>query len=135
LLCGLTRGTTSAHLARAAIDSIAYQVRDVFEAMRQDAAIPLPALYADGGASHNEQLMQFQADILDCPVVRSESADLSAIGAAWLAGLAVGYWTSLEELERLPRQLTRFEPRMSASRRNELLQRWNAALRRAKSAA
>jgi glycerol kinase len=135
LLCGLTRGTTTAHAARAAIDSIAFQVRDVFEAMRLDAAIPLPALYADGGASRNEGLMQLQADLLDCPVIRSSSADLSAIGAAWLAGLAVGCWNSLEELERLPRQTTRFEPRMPASQRERLLEGWTDALSRSRSGA
>jgi glycerol kinase len=135
LVCGLTRGTTPAHVARAALDSIAHQVRDVFEAMRQDAAIPLPALFADGGASRNDRLMQFQADILGCPVVRSSSADLSAIGAAWLAGLATGYWRSLEELEALPRDTTRFEPKMSESRRTELLQGWCEALARTRSGA
>lgn len=133
LLCGLTRGTTTAHAARAAIDSIAFQVRDVFEAMRLDAAIPLPALYADGGASRNGELLQFQADLIGCPVIRSSSADLSAIGAAWLAGLAVGCWNSLEELERLPRKTTRFEPRMLASQRERLLQGWTDALCRSRS--
>lgn len=135
ILCGLTRGTTTAHAARAAIDSIAFQVRDVFEAMRLDAAIPLPALYADGGASRNESLMQLQADLLDCPVIRSSSPDLSAVGAAWLAGLAAGFWSSIKELERLPRQTTRFEPHMLASQRERLLQGWSDALSRSRSGA
>ena len=135
LLCGLTRGTTAAHVARATLDSIAYQVHDVFEAMRQDAALPLPALFADGGASRNDGLMQFQADILGAPVIRSSSADLSAIGAAWLAGLAIGYWKSLEELERLPRPTARFEPGMSEARRHELIGGWRDALGRSKSKA
>jgi glycerol kinase len=134
VLCGLTRGTTPAHVARATVDSIAYQVADVFQAMRQDAAMPLPALFADGGASRNGRLMQFQADILACPVIRSGSADLSAIGAAWLAGLAVGYWESLDELQRLPRATTRFEPAMRESRRAELLSGWRDALGRSRSA-
>jgi len=134
VICGLTRGATAAHAARAAVDSIAYQVRDVFEAMRQDAAISItPVLLADGGASGNNQLMQFQADILGCPVVRSSSADLSAIGAAWLAGLATGYWSSLEDIERLPRQTEHFEPRMSESQRTGLIGGWRDALRRAMS--
>ena len=133
LLAGLTRGTTPADVARAAIDSIAYQVHDVFEAMRQDSGIELPALFADGGASRNEYLMQFQAGLLGCPVIRSDSPDLSAIGAAWLAGLATGYWRSLEELEHLPRQTTRFEPRMNPSRRQDLLAGWNDALGRSRS--
>lgn len=135
LLTGLTRGTTPAEVARAAIDSIAYQVHDVFETMRQDSGIQLPALFTDGGASRNEQLMQFQADLLGCPVIRSASADLSAIGAAWLAGLATGYWRSVEDLERLPRRTTRFEPRMDPSLREELLAGWNDALGRSKSRA
>jgi glycerol kinase len=124
LLCGLTRGTSAAHVARATLDSIAYQVRDVFEAMRQDAAISVPALFADGGASRNKALMQFQADILGCPVIRTASADLSAIGAAWLAGLGIGYWKSLEELEGLPRETARFEPGMDDGRRSDLLEGW-----------
>lgn len=135
LLSGLTRGTTTAEVARAAVDSIAYQVRDVFEAMRQDSGIALPALFADGGASRNDQLMQFQADLLGCPVIRSSSADLSAIGAAWLAGLAVGYWRSLDELEQLPKQTSKFEPQMQDSTREELLQGWNDALGRSRSRA
>ncbi|WP_321475820.1 glycerol kinase GlpK [uncultured Paludibaculum sp.] len=133
LLCGLTRGTTTAHAARAAVDSIAYQVHDVFEAMRQDADLPIPALFADGGASRNHRLMQFQADILDCPVIRSSSPDLSAIGAAWLAGLATGFWKSLEELESLPRATTRFEPQMPESLRGTLLDGWRNALLRSRS--
>ena len=135
LLCGLTRGTGAAHVARATLDSIAYQVYDVFEAMRQDAAISAPALFADGGASRNAALMQFQADILGCPVIRGGSADLSAIGAAWLAGLAVGYWKSKGELEALPRETTRFEPRMAGDLRAELIAGWRDALARCMPAA
>jgi glycerol kinase len=121
-------------VARATLDSIAYQVRDVFEALRQDAEISVPALFADGGASRNDLLMQFQSDILGCPVIRSSSADLSAIGAAWLAGLATGYWTSLEELAALPRETARFEPRMADARRAELIRGWREALGRSMSA-
>jgi glycerol kinase len=95
--------------------------------------MPLPALYADGGASRNRHLMQFQADLLGCPVIRSDSADLSAIGAAWLAGLGIGLWGSLEELAALPRPYTRFEPRMDASRRDALLTGWREAVSRARS--
>jgi len=134
IISGLTRGTTQAHLAKAAIESIAFQVRDVFEAIEQDAGIPLPALFADGGASRNRELMQFQADLLGCPVIRNQSADLSAIGAAWLAGLAIGFWQSLEELESLPRAYNRFEPAMNAARRSELLAGWRDAVRRSRSA-
>jgi glycerol kinase len=133
LLCGLTRGITPAHVAKATLDSIAYQVFDVFDAMRQDSAMPLPSLYADGGASRNDGLMQFQADILGCPVIRSSSTELSAIGAAWLAGLAVGYWKSLQELEALPRPTTRFEPRMPEGQRSSLISGWHDALNRSRS--
>lgn len=128
LLCGLTRGSTTAHVARATVDSIAYQVRDVFDAMRTEARAPLPELLADGGASGNDRLMQFQADILGCPVIRSRSADLSAGGAAWLAGLAVGVWTSLDEIERIPRAVDRFEPRMPDEERKRLLAGWQDAV-------
>ena len=134
VLCGLTRGTSAAHVARATVDSIAYQVYDVFDAMRQDAGVQLPALFADGGASRNPRLMQFQADLVGCPVVRSSSTELSAIGAAWLAGLAVGYWKSLEELEALPRATMRFEPQISDSRRVSLIDGWREALKRTRSA-
>jgi glycerol kinase len=132
LLCGATRGTTAAHVARATIDSIAYQVRDVFDAMREDGASP-GVLLADGGASRNAELMQFQADLLGCPVVRSDFAELSARGAAWLAGLAVGVWPSVEALGDLPRAVTRFEPRMSESDRSRLYAGWQDAVARARS--
>ena len=132
LLCGATRGTTAAHVARATIDSIAYQVRDVFDAMREDGASPA-VLLADGGASRNADLMQFQADILGCPVVRSDSAELSARGAAWLAGLAVGIWQSVEALAELPRAVTRFEPRMSERECRRLYGGWQDAVARARS--
>jgi glycerol kinase len=133
LLCGLTRGSTPAHAARAAIESIAFQVHDVFGAMRRDAGLEAPALFSDGGASRNDALMQFQADLVDCPVERSGSADLSAIGAAWLAGLATGFWRDHEELRALPRPTTRFEPRMPAARREAMLAGWRDALTRARS--
>src|SRR5262249_55962289 len=89
-----------------------------------------PTLLADGGASRNDQLMQFQADVLDCPVVRNRSTDLSAAGAAWLAGLAIGTWTSRDQLQRLPRSLDRFEPRMGAGERDGLLAGWRDAVAR-----
>jgi glycerol kinase len=132
LLCGATRGTTAAHVARATIDSIAYQVRDVFDAMRSDGAAPAVML-ADGGASRNAELMQFQADILGCPVVRSDSAELSARGAAWLAGLAVGVWPSVAALAALPRAATRFEPRMGDGERDRRYAGWQEAVARARS--
>jgi glycerol kinase len=132
LMCGLSRGTTAAHLARAGVESIAYQIRDVFDAMCEDAGAP-SALLADGGASQNDALMQFQADILGVPVVRSGSADLSALGAAWLAGLAVGVWHDLAELSQLPRAGARFEPSMVPSRRQQLYDGWRDAVSRTRS--
>jgi glycerol kinase len=132
VLCGLTRGASPAHVARAAVDSIAYQVCDVLNAVKEDSGIPLPALFADGGASRNERLMQFQADLAQCQVIRSSSAELSAVGAAWLAGLAVGYWDSLDALAALPRTTIRFEPKMPASTRQELLDGWRDALQRSR---
>jgi glycerol kinase len=131
LICGATRGTTPAHIARAAIDAIAYQVRDVFDALRADGA-EAATLLADGGASRNDGLMQFQADVLGCPVVRSDSAELSAKGAAWLAGLAVGVWPSLEALAALPRAVTRFEPRMRETERERSYAGWRDAVARAR---
>ncbi|BDC50546.1 glycerol kinase [Bryobacterales bacterium F-183] len=134
LFSGLTRGTTAAHAARATLDAIAYQVADVFRAFRQDSGIDCAAMLADGGASGNDQLMQFQADIIDCPVIRNESGDVAACGAAWLAGLATGFWQSLEELETLPRSVRRFEPTMPAGRRAALLSGWADALHRCRTA-
>jgi glycerol kinase len=140
-LCGLTRGTTPAHVARATVESIAYQVRDVFDAMRADAGAPsvlLPdvgapsVLLADGGASRNDALMQFQADILGCAVERNDSTDLSARGAAWLAGLAVGVWPSTDALSALPRIVARFEPRMAGAERDALYSGWCDAVSRAR---
>jgi glycerol kinase len=133
LLCGLTRGTTTAQIALATVRSIAYQVRDVFAAMDQDASVPVPELLADGGASRNDALMQFQADILGVPVVRNRSTDVAAIGAAWLAGLAVGMWTSMEELESRRRDTDRFEPRMSDRDRERLYAGWQEAVARSAS--
>jgi glycerol kinase len=130
LLCGLTRGSTAAQAARATVDSIAYQVSDVFDAIQKDAYIHLPRLFADGGASRNDALMQFQSDILGRPVVRSLSRDLSAIGAGWLAGLSIGFWQSRDELAALPRTTTTFEPRISTSQRAALLDGWHEALGR-----
>ena len=131
LLTGLTRGTTAAHLARATIESIAYQVCDVFEAMAAEAGAPLLVLLADGGASRNDLLMQFQADILGVPVARSTSPDVSALGAAYLAGLAVGFWSSEDEIARLISPHDRFEPRLDAATRARLYAGWRAAVQRA----
>ena len=131
LLTGLTRGSGPVQVARATLESIAYQVRDVFAAMQADAGIDLEFLLADGGASRNDQLMQFQADILGRPVLRSTSADVSALGATYLAGLAVGVWSSVEDIMALPRAHDRFEPQLSPERRAELADGWQQAVARA----
>jgi glycerol kinase len=130
LITGLTHGTTPAHLARAALEAIAYQIRDVFDLMSAESGAPLQVLMADGGASCNDTLMQFQADIIGRPVVRSLSSDVSALGAAYLAGLAVGLWSWESEIEKLPRPSDRFEPRLSDSARAELYAGWKKAIAR-----
>jgi glycerol kinase len=128
LVTGITRSTTAAHLARAAIESIAYQVRDVFDLMRAEAGADLQVLLADGGATRNELLMQFQADIIDRPVLRNLSTDVSPLGAAYLAGLATGVWSSLEEIAQLPRARDRFDPRMPAEARERCYTGWQRAV-------
>ena len=132
LIYGLTRGSTAAHVAKATLESIAYQVRDVFDAMRADTGHAPVSLLADGGASRNDALMQFQADMLGCPVVRNRSADLSAVGAAWLAGLATKIWPSTDALTRLPRTLDRFVPSMSSGDREARYAGWTDAVQRAR---
>jgi len=131
LLTGLTRGSGPARVARATLESIAYQVRDVFVAMQGDAGAELEFLLADGGASRNDQLMQFQADIIGRPVLRSTSTDVSALGAVYLAGLAVGVWPTLDDIAALPRARDRFEPQLTPSRRAELIGGWQQAVARA----
>ncbi len=130
LISGLTRGASASQLARATLESIAYQIRDVFEIMQREAGTPLKVLMADGGPTRNQALMQFQADILGVPVLASQVADVSAIGAAYLAGLAVGLWASREELAGLERPRLRYEPAMPASRREALLAGWQDAVAR-----
>ena len=130
LISGLTRGSTLAQLARAAIESIAYQVRDVFEAMQSAAGGELSVLMVDGGVTRNEQLMQFQADILGVPVQRNDTAELSAMGAAYLAGLATDVWSSTDEIAALPRAVDRFEPTMSEADRARLVAGWEEAVTR-----
>jgi glycerol kinase len=132
MICGMTRGTTSAHVARAVIESIAYQVRDVFDAMQEEAGTTLSSLLADGGATRNDQLMQFQADILNCAVLRNSSPEVSPLGAGYLAGLGTGFWSNLQDIAALPRQFERFEPNMPEAQRSDLYGGWQAAVARAK---
>ena len=129
-ITGLGKSHTAAHLARAAVDSIAYQVTDVFNAMEQATKLPFASLHADGGATRNTALMQFQADILARPVLRSANEELSALGAAWLGGLALGWWSSLAELEALPHSSESFAPALSQVERNHLYRGWQQAVRR-----
>jgi glycerol kinase len=130
LIAGLTRGAGAGQLARATLEAIAYQVRDVFDVMRIEADTPLRTILADGGGSRNDLLMQFQADILNCSVLRSRSKDVSPLGAAFLAGLAVGLWASEAEIERLVPPRDRFEPQMSERRRETLYAGWQEAVAR-----
>jgi glycerol kinase len=129
---GITRGTTGGHIARAALESIAYQVADLLEAMQRDAGTPLHQLRVDGGAACNETLLQFQADILGIPVVRPAVTETTALGAAYLAGIAVGLWRNAGEIAILPVNEKRFEPRMPRSQAEALRERWNEALSRTK---
>jgi glycerol kinase len=131
-LFGVTRGTTAAHLARAALDSIALQVADLLEAMQQDAGVPLTELRVDGGAAANDLLMQFQADLLGVPVLRPAVTETTALGAAYLAGLAVKFWPSESELASQWRVERQFDPEMPQSQVAALRARWQEALSRAK---
>jgi len=130
VLMGLGRGSRATHMARAAIESIAFQIRDVFDAMQSEAGCALPVLYADGGGTRNNWLMQFQADILGTPVLRSEQEELSALGAAWMAGLVLGWWSSLTELESLRGETKEFLPQMTALQREQLYAGWKNAIAR-----
>jgi glycerol kinase len=127
---GLTRGTTAAHLARATIESMAFQSTDVLRAMQQDAATPLVELKADGGASVNDALMQFQADLLGLPVVRPVVTETTALGAAYLAGLAVGFWNDPAELAKHWSAERRFTPAIDADEREQRYRRWQRAVER-----
>jgi glycerol kinase len=131
-IVGITRGTTAGHLARAALESIAYQVADLLDAMHADAGVPLTELRVDGGAAVNDTLMQFQADLLGVPVIRPEMTETTALGAAYLAGLAVGYWSSVDEVSRQWRVARRFEPQMPRSAVNTLRARWTEAVARSR---
>ena len=132
VLCGLTRGATKAHIARAALEGIAYQVRDVLAAMEADAGLSLKELRVDGGASANNLLMQFQSDLLNVPVVRPRVTETTALGAAYLAGLAVGYWQSKTDIAQQWQQDRRFAPQMKPTMRRTLVAGWDKALNRAK---
>jgi glycerol kinase len=131
-IVGMTRGTTAAHIARAAVEAIAYQSAELLAAMQKDAACAVSEMRADGGAARNDLLMQFQADLLGIPVVRPRVTETTALGAAYLAGLAVGYWEGVGDIARQWQVERRFEPRMSADRRAGLMTRWGRAVEYAK---
>jgi len=131
-ILGLTRGSGQGHIARAALESIAYQTVDVLHAMQQDAGVQLSELRVDGGAAANNLLMQFQADVLGAPVVRPRITETTALGAAYLAGLAVGYWGSEAEIGAQWSVDRRFEPQMPGSRREALIAGWRKAVERSR---
>ncbi len=131
LLTGLTRGTSKGHVARAVLEGIALQLSDLADAMKLDSGRDIPAFKVDGGAARNGLLMQFQADILDTNVVRPKNVETTALGAAFLAGLAVGFWKSPEDIRRAWRADKVFKPRMSEGERARALGRWREAVKRA----
>ncbi|HEY2081547.1 MAG TPA: glycerol kinase GlpK [Verrucomicrobiae bacterium] len=131
-IIGITRDTSAAHIARAALEGVAFQVADLIDAMHADTGKPLKELRVDGGASHSAFMMQFQADLLQIPVIRPAVTETTALGAAYLAGLAVGYWKNLASISKQWRVEKIFEPKMPRSQVDELRSRWNSALQRAK---
>ncbi len=132
MIVGLTRGTGAAHIARAALESICFQTADLLDAMRKDSGISLEELRVDGGATANDSLLQFQANILQIPVARPSITETTALGAAYLAGLAVGFWRSKDELKNRQQTDKIFMPLMSAEKAAELLGKWKRAVERAK---
>jgi glycerol kinase len=131
-ILGLTRGAGRAHITRAALEAIAYQTRDVLESMERDSGIRLAALGVDGGGAANNLLCQFQADILGVPVERPVVAETTALGAAYLAGLATGFWSGMEEITRNHGIEARFEAAMGTAERDRLYSGWRRAVERAR---
>jgi len=129
-ITGITRGTSRAHIARAALEAIAYLTRDVVEAMAEDSGLNVKQLRVDGGATRNNFLMQFQSDILGLPLVRPVDVEATARGAAYLAGLAAGFWDGLDDLRSLPAEAQEFRPRMDADTRKTLYGGWKEAVGR-----
>ena len=131
-IVGITRGTSQQHFARAALESMCYQTRDVVEAMSRDSGIQIRQMKADGGAVGNGFLMQFQSDMLGVPVDVPRITETTALGAAYLAGLATGQWTSREEISSLNKTSKRYEAQMSVDERNMLYENWQRAVERAR---
>ena len=132
MLIGITRGSTAGHIARAALESIAYQAADLLQAMQDDSGIPIKELRVDGGAARNDTLMQFQADLLRIPVVRPAITETTALGSAYLAGLAVGFWKSMDEVKQHWKVDQTFHPKRPDSEISRLRGRWQDALERSK---
>ena len=132
IIVGLTRGANRSHIARAALESIAYQSRDLAEVMKADASADFSELRVDGGAVANNLLMQFQADILDVPVIRPAVTETTALGAAYLAGLAIGYWSNLEDVADHWAVEQRFDPQMDSAERERLYSTWKKAVERSR---
>ena len=130
VICGLTQFHTRAHIARAALEATAYATRELVTAMAADAGVPLPALRVDGGMTANDLLLQIQADVLGLPVVRPGNIETTVLGAAYAAGLAVGFWSSLEELSEIERGRRTWQPRTSEAERAQGAARWSAAVER-----
>ena len=131
-MVGITRRTTAAHIARAAVDSIAFQSVDLLEAMQKDAGLSLDHLKVDGGATVNDQLMQFQADLLGVPVLRPMVVETTALGAAYLAGLAVGFWDDITDITDNWALDREFVPKMAQSERDSRYSRWREAVERSR---
>jgi glycerol kinase len=132
-IVGITRGSTSSHIARAALDSIAFQTLDVLQAMEKDSGIEIKELRVDGGATINNNLMQFQSDLLRANVVRPKITETRALGAAYLAGLAVRYWTDMEEIKKQWQLDKTFSPGMPPEKTELLIKGWHRAVRAAES--
>ncbi len=130
-IVGITRGTTDAHIARAALESIAFQTMDVLKAMEADSGIMIKELRVDGGATINNHLMQFQSDLLNTSVIRPSITETTALGAAYLAGLAVGYWNDIAEVEKYWQKEKIFKPSMKEDTRSDLQKNWHRAIRSA----
>lgn len=125
---GLTRGTTKNDIIKATLQSIAYQVRDIVDTMQADTGIAIPVLKVDGGGTANDYLMQFQSDLLDIPIQRSKNAETTALGAAFLAGLAVGFWKDTDEIREFYEAGKVFEAKMAVEKRKKLYEGWQKAV-------
>lgn len=125
---GLTRGTTKEQFVRATLESLAYQSRDVIDTMISETGLDLKTLAVDGGAANNNYLMQFQADILGTPIRRAAISETTALGAAYLAGLAVGFWNSLDDIKKTAKARDAFDPKMNVDVRDDLYTGWQRAV-------